>query len=100
MSFPDHGVYRKVVDNVENYLNRQFQSKVMTISQENGQKPDFWKNCLQKFPKCVKMSFLDHSVNRKVVDDVDNYLDMKFQLKLMQCSQENSQKPSFLKNCL
>ena len=46
MSFPDHGDSRKVVDNVENYLNMQFQPKVMTRSQENGQKPHFWKNCL------------------------------------------------------
>ena len=46
MIFPDHSVNRKVVDNVENYLNMQFQPKVMTRSQENGQKPHFWKNCL------------------------------------------------------
>ena len=46
MSFPDHGDSRKVVDNVENYSNMQFQPKVMTCSQENGQKPHFWKNCL------------------------------------------------------
>ena len=39
MSFPDHGVERKVVDNVENYLIMQFQPKVMTRYQENGQKP-------------------------------------------------------------
>ena len=43
MSFPDHGVNRKLVDNVENYLNMQFQPKVMTRSPENGQKPIFWK---------------------------------------------------------
>ena len=41
MSFPDHGVNRKVVDNVENYLNVQFQPKVTARSQENGQKPIF-----------------------------------------------------------
>ena len=41
MSFPDHGAKRKVVDNVENYLNMQFQPKVMTHYQENGQKPIF-----------------------------------------------------------
>ena len=46
MSFSDNGANRKVVDNVENYLNMQFQQKVMTRSQENGQKPHFWKNCL------------------------------------------------------
>ena len=43
MSFSDHGVNREVVDNVENYLNVQFQPKVMTRSQENGQKTIFWK---------------------------------------------------------
>ena len=41
MSFPDHGVNRKVVDNVENYLNMQFQPKIMTYSRGNGQKPIF-----------------------------------------------------------
>ena len=41
MSFPDHGVNRKLVDNVENYRNMQFQPKLMTRSRENGQKPIF-----------------------------------------------------------
>ena len=41
MSFPDHSVNRKVVENVEKYLNMQFQPKVMTHSRENGQKPIF-----------------------------------------------------------
>ena len=46
MIFHDHSVSINVVDNDENYLNMQFQPKVMTRSQENGQKPHFWKNCL------------------------------------------------------
>ena len=37
----DHGVNRKVVESVENYLNMQFQPKLMTHSRENGQKPIF-----------------------------------------------------------
>ena len=49
MIFPDHSVSRKVVDNDENYLNMQFQPKLMQRSQENGQKPDFSKNFLQNF---------------------------------------------------
>ena len=48
MSCPDHGVNRKVIDNVENYLNVQFQPKVMTHSQENSQKPIFWKIAYKK----------------------------------------------------
>ena len=44
------------------------------------------------------MIFPDHGVNIKVVDNVENYLNMKFQLKLMQRSRENGQKPHFLKN--
>ena len=44
--FADHGVNKKVVDNVENYLNMQFQPKVMTRYQENGQNPILFKNCL------------------------------------------------------
>ena len=46
ISFPDHGVNRKVVDNVENYLYMKFQPKLMRHSREKGQKPDFLKNCL------------------------------------------------------
>ena len=37
-AFPDHGVNRKIVDSVENYLNVQFQPQLMTHSQGNGQK--------------------------------------------------------------
>ena len=46
MIFADHSVIRKVVDNVENYSNMQFQPELMQPSRENGQKPDFSKNCL------------------------------------------------------
>ena len=46
MSLPDHGVKRKVADNVEIYQNMKFQPKLMQRSRENGQKPDFSKNCL------------------------------------------------------
>ena len=31
MSFPDHGVKRKVVDNDENYLSMRYQPKLMTF---------------------------------------------------------------------
>ena len=34
--------------------------------------------------KWVKMNFPDDGVNRKVVNNVENYLNMKFQPKLMQ----------------
>ena len=45
--------------------------------------------------KWVKTIFADHGVDRKVVDTVENYLNMKFQPELMQCYRENGQKPSF-----
>ena len=38
MNFPDDGVNRKVVDNVENYLNMKFQTKILTRSRENAKK--------------------------------------------------------------
>ena len=41
--------------------------------------------------KWVKTIFADHGVNRKIVDNVDNYLNMKFQTKLMQRFRENGQ---------
>ena len=50
--------------------------------------------------KWAKMIFPDHGVNKKVVDNVENYLYMKFQPKIMQRSRENGKKPHFLKNCL
>ena len=50
--------------------------------------------------KWVKMIFPDHGVNRKVVDNDKNYLNMKFQPKVMKRSRENGQKPHFSKNCL
>ena len=40
----------------------------------------------------MKISFLDHGVNRKVVDNVENYPNMKFQPKLIKNSTENGQK--------
>ena len=50
--------------------------------------------------KSVKMIFPDPSVNRKVVYNVENYLNMQFWPKLMQRSRENGKKTDFLKNCL
>ena len=50
--------------------------------------------------KWVKMIFLDHGINRKVVDNDKNYLNMKFQPKVMKRSREHGQKPQFSKNCL
>ena len=48
MSFPDHGDKRKVVGNVENYLNMKFQPKIFTRSRENPKKPDFLKIAYKK----------------------------------------------------
>ena len=39
-------------------------------------------------------------VATKVVANVENYLNMKFQPKLIQRYRENGQKPHFSKNCL
>ena len=39
MSLPDHGVKRKVADNVETYQNMKFQPKLIQRSREKGQKP-------------------------------------------------------------
>ena len=98
MSFPDHGVNKKVVNNVENYLNMQFQPKLMTHSGGNSQKPIFIYKKWQIFDKYwVKISFPDHGVNRKVVDNVENYLNMQFQPKVMTHSRVNGQKTIFWK---
>ena len=58
MSFPDHGIKRKVVDNVEHYINMKFQPKLMTRSRENGQKQFFFiRNQFFAKKKWGKMSF-------------------------------------------
>ena len=47
--------------------------------------------------KWVKMKFLELGVNRKVVGNVENYLNMQFQPKIFTRSQENAETPHFLK---
>ena len=42
MKFLVLGVNRKVVGNVENYLNMKFQPKIFTRSQDIAKKPHFW----------------------------------------------------------
>ena len=37
--FDDYGVNRKVIDNVESYLYKKFQPKLIKRSRVNGQKP-------------------------------------------------------------
>ena len=61
----------------------QFQPKLMMHSQENSQKPIFLYKKSQCFAKkWVKISFPEHGVKRKVVDNVENYLNMQFQPKV------------------
>ena len=48
MKFLELGVDRKVVGNVENYLNMQFQPKIFTRSRENAEKPHFLKIAYKK----------------------------------------------------
>ena len=43
----------------------------------------------------MKMKFLELGVNRKVVGNVENYLNMKFQPKNFTRSRENAEKPHF-----
>ena len=42
MKFLELGINRKVVGNVENYLNMKFQPNIFTRSRENAEKPHFW----------------------------------------------------------
>jgi hypothetical protein len=50
--------------------------------------------------KWVKIIFPAHGVKKKVFDNVENYLDVKFQLKVMKRSRENAQKSHSFKNYL
>ena len=45
--------------------------------------------------KWVKIEFSDLVTNEKDVDDVENYLYMKYQTKIYTGSQENAKKPHF-----
>ena len=64
MSFSDHNDYVKVVDNVENYSNMQFQPKVMTRSRKWAKTSFLEKIAYKNVQKWVKMSFADHGVKR------------------------------------
>ena len=46
--------------------------------------------------KWVKMKFPDIVTSRKVVDTVENYLNMKFRPKILTRFRENAKKPHFL----
>jgi hypothetical protein len=45
--------------------------------------------------KWVKMNFLELGVNRKGVDNVENYLNMKFQPTILTRARENRKKTHF-----
>ena len=97
MKFLELGVNRKVVGSVENYLDMKFQPKVYTRSRENEEKLIFlYKKSQFLASKWVKMEFLELGVNRNVVGNVENYLQVKFQPKIFTCSRENAEKPHFL----
>ena len=50
MKFPDQVNSRKVVDNLENYLDMKFQTKTFTRSRDIAEKPHFsTKNAYKKF---------------------------------------------------
>ena len=98
IKFLELGVSRKVVGSVENYLDMKFQLKVYTRSRENEEKLIFlYKKSQFLASKWVKMKFLELGVNRKVVGNVENYLNMQFQPKIFTRSRENAEKPHFLK---
>ena len=79
MKFLELGVNRKVVGSVKNYLGVKFQPKIYTRSQENEEKLLFlYKKSQFLASKWVKMKFLELGVNRKVVGNVENCLNMKF----------------------
>ena len=49
----------------------------------------------QMASKSMKMEFLELGVNIKVVGNVENYLNMKFQPNIFTRSRENAEKPHF-----
>jgi len=90
MKFPELGVNRKVVGNVENYLNMKFHPKILTRSRENAKKPHFLTYFLIWLPSICKNR---HTVFTKVVDNDPSNLYMNFQPNLATRSRENLQKP-------
>ena len=66
MNFPDLVTNRRVVDNVENYLNVKFQPKILTRSRENAKKHKiaynfFSRNFDRKYP-AVSVSYYYHNL--------------------------------------
>ena len=93
MKFLELGVNRKVVGNVENYRNMKFQPKIWTSSWKNAKKPHFLTYFLIWLPSICKNH---HAVCTKVVENDENYLNMKFQPKTFTRSWKNAKKTHFL----
>ena len=90
MKFLELSVSRKVVGNVENYLNMKFQPKILTRSRENAKKPHFFTYFLIWLPSiCEKR----HTVFTKVVDNDPKNISAKFEASILKRSRENLQKP-------
>ena len=91
MNFLEFGVNRKVVYNVENYLNMKFQTKIFTRSRENGQKPHFLTYFLIWLPSIWKNH---HTIFRKVVDNDRMNISGKFEASILKTFWINGQKLS------
>ena len=94
MTFP---LIIQVVDNVQNYSNMKFQTKIITCSWENAKKPHFLTYFLIWLPSICENR---HTVFRKVVDNDPRNISGKFEACIYSILRENEEKPIFfIRNC-
>ena len=80
MKFLELDLDRRVVGNVENYLNVKFQLKIFTSSRENAEKPHFLAYFLISLPSICKNR---HTVATKVVDNDPMNISGKFEASIL-----------------
>ena len=90
--FFELSVKRKLVDNVENYLNMKFQPTILTRSQENPKKPHFLTYFLIWLPSICENR---PTVFTKVVDNDPRNISGKFEANILKTFRNNGQKPLF-----
>ena len=87
MNFLELGVNSKVVGNVENYLEVNFQPKICTRSRENAKKPHFLTYFLIWLPSICENR---HTVFTKVVDNDPMNISAKFEASILKTFREKS----------
>ena len=87
-----HTVFTKVVDNDPSNISVKFEASILKTLRKTIFSAYWLQSNREMASKWVKMKFLELGVNRKVVGNVENYLNMKFQPKTFMRFRENVKK--------